>query len=61
MKQYEYLIMMSSVHCNYSFTGELINLNFQENLVAPALMVARKHSLRSDALMSPHKVGILNL
>jgi len=28
----------------------------QENLVAPALVVARKHSLRSDALMSPHKV-----
>jgi len=28
----------------------------QENLVAPSLVIARKHSLRSDALMSPHKV-----
>ena len=30
--------------------------NVQENLVAPTLVVARKHSLKSDALMSPHKV-----
>jgi len=28
----------------------------QENLVAPSLVIARKHSLRSDALMSPLKV-----
>ena len=27
--------------------------------MAPALVIARKHSLRSDALMSPHKVSVL--
>ena len=36
-----------------------LNCEFQENLVAPSLVIARKHSLRSDALMSPHKVSIL--
>ena len=30
--------------------------NVQENLVVPTLVVARKHSLKSDTLMGLHKV-----
>ena len=41
---------------NSSISESIIG-NFQENLVAPSLVIARKHSLRSDALMSPHKVS----
>ena len=50
MKQWKLQLLNSS-------TSESLIGNFQENLVAPSLVIARKHSLRSDALMSPHKVS----